>query len=164
MANFLRFLTYWASNQLNFCHWTWAWPQKLKNVIFLMFSDLYQNPEITRGIKTMPFFNFEAKFMISDKIKLNWCPKHQNWQISAISRQYTGFQKISGSFQEWWNLKFYFKNQFSWQKLGGIHTLHVKFNQNWPIPGHLWNPGFQGPDFIIYPQMCTKLIQICYLG
>ena len=36
-----------------------------------MFSDLYQNPEITRGIKTMPFFNFEAKFMISDKIKLN---------------------------------------------------------------------------------------------
>ena len=29
---------------------------------------LFQNPEITRGIKkTMPFFNFEARFMFRDK-------------------------------------------------------------------------------------------------
>ena len=33
---FRPILTYWASIQLNFCHWTWIWPIQLKNVMFLI--------------------------------------------------------------------------------------------------------------------------------
>ena len=42
VAIFLPILTCWASIWLNFCHWTWILPQKLKNVIYLnllLFSD-----------------------------------------------------------------------------------------------------------------------------
>ena len=67
----------------------------------------------------------------------------------AISRWYPEFQKISGSSRNDEILKFCVENQVSWHKLSGINILHVEISQNQPIPGHFWNPGFQGTSGIL---------------
>ena len=44
----------------------------------------------------------------------------------AISRQYPEFLKNSGSFQDWWILKFWIEKQVPWHKLSGIKPNMLK--------------------------------------
>ena len=95
MANFLPILTYGASIQLNLFYWTWIWPQKLKNVIFLFFQKSYisksRNYKMCK--KTCHSLILRLNSSSVTKIKLNWCPIRQNWQKFSISRQYPEFPK-----------------------------------------------------------------------
>ena len=78
----------------------WIWPQKLKNVTFVMFSDViyFRIQKLQEVKKTFHFSILRLNSCSVTKIKLDWCPIRQNWQNLAISRRYTEFQKISGSF------------------------------------------------------------------
>ena len=67
---------------------------------------LFQSPKITRYNKNRTFLNFWGKIHIQWQ-KLSWIDA-QRVKIGkkiAISRWNPEFQKISGSFQEWWNFE-----------------------------------------------------------
>ena len=69
IANFLSFLTYWASITLSFCHCFWIWPLELKNVIFSTISGNFWI--LNSGFQKWPgiwhFWIIKAKFKFSDK-------------------------------------------------------------------------------------------------
>ena len=99
-GNFLLMLVYWASIQINFCHWTWILPQKWKNFIFLYIS---------------------CNFWILKQIASEKVEKNCHFQ----ARVPENFLKFPGI----WNFDILFENQVSWHELSGIHILHVEINQ-----------------------------------
>ena len=159
-GHFLPILTYWASIQLNFCHWTWIWPIQLKNFMFLIplvsfgfwnkwhlktskwpcFLVSVLNYCFVQIDKLLPSYNLRLFSWKNIRITITFslCHPHHYFNLYVCSSLWctaygvchTGTPSNDLMFLCSEILKFCVENQVSWHKQSGIHSLYVDISKN----------------------------------